>query len=41
MNNCSEINLEIFSKEHYTYINQIFGDETIREIIKEMYTPRD
>lgn len=41
MNNCSKINLEIFSKEWYTYINQIFGDKTVREIIKEMYTPRD
>jgi hypothetical protein len=41
MNNCSKINLEIFSKECYTYINQIFGDKTVREIIKEMYTPRD
>ena len=41
MNNCSKINLEIFSKQHYTYINQIFGDKTIREIIKEMYAPRD
>ena len=41
MNNCNKINLELFSQEHYTYINQIFGDKTIREIIKEMYTPRD
>ena len=41
MNNCNKINLELFSQEHYTYINQIFGDKTIREIIKEMYAPRD
>jgi hypothetical protein len=41
MNNCNKINLELFSQSHYTYINQIFGDKTIREIIKEMYAPRD
>jgi len=41
MNNCTKINLENFSKEYYTYINQIFGDLTVRQIIKEMYTPRD
>lgn len=41
MNNCSKLNLELFSREHYTYINQIFGDAAIREVIKEMYAPRD
>lgn len=41
MNKCSEYNLELFSYEHYTYINQIFGDENVREIIKESYTERD
>jgi len=41
MNNCNKLNLELFSQEHYTYINQIFGDAAIREIIKEMYAPRD
>jgi hypothetical protein len=41
MNNCNKLNLELFSQEHYTYINQIFGDATVREIIKEMYTERD
>ena len=41
MNTCTSEKLNIFSKEHYTYINQIFGDETVREIIKEMYVERD
>lgn len=41
MGKCDNIKLELFSKEHYTYINQIFGDLTIREIIKETYAPRD
>ena len=41
MNTCTSEKLDEFSKEHYTYINQIFGDETVREIIKEMYTVRD
>ena len=29
--------LDYFSGKHYTYINQIFGDETVREIIQEQY----
>ena len=41
MSKCEKINLELFSKQHYTYINQIFGDLTIREIIKETYAPRE
>ena len=41
MNQCTEEKLFLFSREHYTYINQIFGDETIRQIIKEMYVERD
>ena len=41
MNQCTEEKLFLFSREHYTYINQIFGDETIRQIIKEMYTERE
>ena len=41
MNKCDNIKLGLFSKEHYTYINQIFGDLTVREIIKETYAPRD
>ena len=34
---CSDAKLELFSKEHFTYINQIFGDQTLREIISEIY----
>ena len=34
---CSKEKLEEFSKKHYTYINQIFGDGTVREIIEEEY----
>jgi hypothetical protein len=41
MNHCTEENLALFSQEHYTYINQIFGDETIRDVISEMYVDRD
>jgi len=41
MSRCTEEKLEDFSNEHYTYINQIFGDQTIREIIKESYADRD
>ena len=37
---CSDELLHIFSRAHMTYINQIFGDETIREIIKEVYKKR-
>lgn len=29
--------LDSFSKRHYTYINQIFGDLTIRKIISELF----
>jgi hypothetical protein len=35
--NCNSDDLETFSYEHYTYINQIFGDLTVREIISEIY----
>jgi len=35
--NCSPKKLLAFSKKHYTYINQIFGDATVREIIEEEY----
>ena len=35
--NCSNEKLEEFSKKHFTYINQIFGDMTVREIIEEEY----
>jgi hypothetical protein len=41
MSHCTNGKLTLFSREHYTYINQIFGDETIREIIKEIYADRD
>ena len=33
---CTDEKLEKFSKEHFTYINQIFGDQTLREIISEI-----
>ena len=29
--------LYAFSLRHFTYINQIFGDQTVREIISEVY----
>lgn len=41
MSRCTEEKLDAFSNQHYTYINQIFGDETIREIIQETYADRD
>jgi len=41
MSKCTEDVLKLFGKDHYTYINQIFGDLTVREIIKEIYAPRD
>jgi hypothetical protein len=41
MNKCTEDALKLFGKDHYTYINQIFGDLTVRQIIKEIYAPRD
>ena len=34
---CTAEKLARFSKDHYTYINQIFGDMTVRDIIHEMY----
>tara|TARA_E500000331_G_scaffold81441_1_gene76969 strand:+ start:282 stop:899 length:618 start_codon:yes stop_codon:yes gene_type:complete len=41
MSKCTKNALELFGNDHYTYINQIFGDETVRQIIKESYAPRD
>ena len=41
MSKCTEDALKLFGKDHYTYINQIFGDVTVRQIIKEVYAPRD
>ena len=37
MSSCTDALLESFSKEHFTYINQIFGDQTIRQIISEVF----
>jgi len=34
---CTNTNLETFSRAHYSYINQIFGDITVRDIIQEVY----
>jgi hypothetical protein len=34
---CSDKNLKIFSRAHMAYINQIFGDLTVREIIQEVW----
>ena len=41
MSKFNQQNVDLFSFEHLTYINQIFGDERIREIITESYAPRD
>ena len=37
MSKCTNKKLDEFSYEHFTYINQIFGDETVREIISENF----
>ena len=34
---CSQQKLDYFKWKHLTYINQIFGDAGIREIISEVY----
>lgn len=34
---CTPTQLKYFGQKHYTYINQIFGDETIRQIISEVF----
>ena len=34
---CTQRKLNNFSKKHYTYINQIFGDMAVREIIAEKF----
>jgi hypothetical protein len=34
---CTNKKLKEFSFEHYTYINQIFGDQSVREIITEVF----
>lgn len=38
---CTQEKLEAFSWRHFTYINQIFGDQTVREIISEVYPSDD
>ena len=35
--NCTNKKLREFSLEHFTFINQIFGDETVREDIQETW----
>jgi hypothetical protein len=37
ISDCSDEKLETFSKDHFTYINQIFGDQTVRQIISEVF----
>lgn len=34
---CTDEKIGKFAMEHYTYINQIFGDLSLREIIAELY----
>jgi hypothetical protein len=34
---CTQRKLDYFKWKHFTYINQIFGDVTVREIISEVY----
>lgn len=41
MTECNNHLLGLFSKKHYTYINQIFGDQTVREIISEIFPNKD
>ena len=35
--NCTQQKLDYFKWKHLTYINQIFGDAGVREIISEVY----
>ena len=35
---CTPAQLRYFGFKHYTYINQIFGDETVRAMISEEFT---
>ena len=37
MTDCTEDKLRLFGLEHYTYINQFFGDITVRKMIGEVY----
>ena len=34
---CDDDQLELFSREHYTFINQIFGDLTVRGYIRSIW----
>jgi hypothetical protein len=34
---CTDGNLKIFSRAHMAYINQLFGDQTVRDIIQEVW----
>ena len=34
---CTQRKLNSFSQKHYTYINQIFGDMAVREVIAEKF----
>jgi hypothetical protein len=34
---CTNEMLEKFSVEHFTFINQFFGDQTVREVIAEVF----
>jgi hypothetical protein len=38
---CTKEKLQFFSREHFTYINTIFGDQTVRQIIKETMSPEN
>jgi hypothetical protein len=35
--NSDNIRLEKFSKEHFTFVNQFFGDQTVREVIAQVF----
>lgn len=35
---CTQALIDNYSLEHYTFINQIFGDATVREIICDIFT---
>jgi hypothetical protein len=37
---CSQKKVDIFSWAHYSYINQIFGDEKVRNLIQSIYVKK-
>lgn len=41
MTACTRKTLYNFGRKHYTFINQIFGDESVRDIISELYPNKD